>query len=210
MNRKYTQEHIDFIAANIKGCPFVELTDRFNKQFGMTLRVSIMVSLSARHGLHNGRDTKLNTGHKPTQFKKGQAPWNKGMKGVNFGGKQTRFKPVHKPANWVPVGSERVNAAGYVDVKIQDGKLQKNWKGKHIIIWEEANGPVPKGHVIIFADGDRLNVVLDNLVLVSRGKLAVMNKRGLISQDADLTRTGAIVADVYLKIGERKKKGRSR
>ena len=81
MNRKYTQEQIDFIVANIKGCPFRELTDKFNERFGMDLKVSTMTSLSARNGLHNGRDTQLKKGWEPTQFKKGNEPWNKGLKG---------------------------------------------------------------------------------------------------------------------------------
>ncbi|HML88912.1 MAG TPA: hypothetical protein PKA28_10745 [Methylomusa anaerophila] len=37
-------------------------------------------------------------------------------------------------------------------------------------------------------------------------ELAVMNKQGLIAADAELTKTGVLIADVYLKIGERKKK----
>ena len=206
MNRKYNEEHVAFIAANIPNRPFKELTEMFNERFGMTLRVSTMISLADRHGLHNGRDARLTGGHKPTQFKKGCVPANKGKKGFSYPGmKATQYKKGHKPANWMPMGSERVNGDGYIDVKIQDGKLQKNWKGKHLIVWEEANGPVPKGHAVIFADGNRLNAVLENLILVSRGKLAVMNKRGLIAQDADLTKTGAIIADVYLKIGQRKK-----
>ena len=35
-----------------------------------------------------------------------------------------------------------------------------------------------------------------------------MNKRGLIAGDPDLTRMGKVVADVILKIGERKKRRR--
>ncbi|MEN6487843.1 MAG: HNH endonuclease [Smithella sp.] len=65
----------------------------------------------------------------------------------------TQFKKGNKPANWVPIGTERTNRDGYVEVKIADGRLNKNWKAKHIFIWETANGPVPKGHVVIFGDG---------------------------------------------------------
>jgi len=208
MNRKYTQEHIDYVAANIQGCPFKELTDKFNKQFGMSLRVSAMISLADRHGLHNGIDSRLNTGYKPTQFKKGHVPANKGNKGVFLGGKVAeacQFKKGHKAHNWVPIGSERVNGDGYIDIKVADGKLQKNWKGKHILIWEEHNGPMPKGHVVIFGDGNRRNFDPDNLILVSRAQLAVLNKNRLIQDNADLTRAGIIVADIYRKIGERKK-----
>ena len=207
MNRKYNQEHIDFIAANIKGCPFKELTDKFNERFGMDLKVSTMTSLSARHGLHNGCDTRLNKGWEPTQFPKGHVPWNKDKKGISHEGmKPTQFKKGRKSANWVPIGSERVNADGYVDIKIQDGKLQKNWRGKHILIWEEHNGPVPPGHAVIFGDRNPRNFEPDNLILVSRKQLVRMNQHGLIQDDAELTKTGIIIADIHNKIGERKKK----
>jgi len=206
MNRKYTDEHINFLENNIKGRSHREMAIMFNEHFGTDFPASIISSLTFRHGLKNGIDCQFNKGHEPTQFRKGMSPWNKGVKGINFGGKQTQFKKGNKPANWMPIGSERVNADGYVDIKIADGKLQKNWKGKHVLIWEEANGPIPPGHVLLFADGNPLNVILDNLLLVSRRKLLVMNKRGLISSDSELTKTGVVVADIYLKIGERKKK----
>ncbi len=203
MNRKYTAEHITFIAANIKGRSYPDLTSMFNMQFGLDLKVSTMISLACRHGLRNERDCKFNTGHQPTQFPKGHIPWNKGMKGVNFGGKQTQFKKGQKGWNYKPVGTERINTDGYVEIKVAD---PCKWKGKHTLLWEAAHGPVPKGHVVIFADSNKLNVTLENLLLISRRELAVMNKKGLIANDAELTKAGVVIADIHLKIGERKKK----
>ena len=201
MNRKYTQEHIDYIATNIKGCPFRELTDRFNQHFRMSLKVSSMISLSARHGLHNGRDTRLNEGWKPTQFKKGHVPFNKGMKDVG-GWEPTQFKKGHKPHNYKPVGTERVNGDDYVDIKIAD---PNKWKGKHILIWEEHNGPVPKGRAVIFGDGNRRNFDPNNLLLVSRAQLIRLNQMKMIQEDAELTKAGIVIADICNKIGERKR-----
>lgn len=203
MNRKYTAEHIEFIDANIKGRRHREMAAMFNEHFGTNFPASAILSLTYRHGLKNEIDCRFNKGHEPTQFRKGMTPWNKGKKGVACGGEETQFEKGHKPWNYKPVGTERINGDGYIDVKIAD---PRTWKGKHIIIWEEANGPVPEGHVVIFADRDKLNVVLDNLLLVSRKELAVMNKRGLIANSAEMTKTGLAIADIYLKIGERKKR----
>jgi hypothetical protein len=201
-NRKYTPEHIKYIADNITGRSFKELTVMFNNQFAMALGVSAMISLSDRHGLHNGRDCRFNQGWEPTQFKKGHVPANKGKKGVG-GWEPTQFKKGHMPHNYVPVGSERVNGDDYVDIKIAD---PNKWKGKHILVWEEHNGPLPKGYVVIFGDGNRRNFDPNNLILVSRQQLLILNRKGLIQKDADLTRTGVIIADLYHKIGERKSK----
>jgi len=203
MSRKYSQEQIDFIKANIKGCLYRELTDKFNKRFGMSLSINKMYALASRNGLKNGCDCRFNKGYEPTYFKKGHVPWNKGKKGICTGGKATQFKPGHRPANWMPIGSERINGDDYVDVKVQDGKKQRNWKGKHILVWEKHNGrSVPPGHVVIFGDGNRRNFDPENLILVSRKQLVRLNQKKLIQGDAELTKTGIVVADIHSRLGE--------
>lgn len=202
MNRKYTAEQIQYIADNIAGRSHREMAAMFNKHFGTDFPASAILSLTFRQGLKNGIDCRFNKGHEPTQFRKGCTPWNKGIKGTG-GWEPTQFVQGHKPWNYKPVGTERTNTDGYVEIKIAD---PNKWKGKHILFWEEAHGPIPKGHVVIFADGNQQNVTLDNLLLVSRRELVIMNKRGLIANSAELTKTGIAIADIYLKIGERKRK----
>lgn len=204
---RYTSEQISFVADNLKGRTYRELTGMFNDRFGTTLPESKITSLAFRYNTGgNGLDYRLPKGSqvgKATQFRKGITPWNKGMKGLKIGGESTQFKKGQRSWNYKLVGTERISGDGYVDVKIADpGK----WRCKHHLIWEAAHGPVPKGMCLIFADGNPLNVTLDNLLLISRRKLAIMNKRGLIAHDAELTKTGVMIADVYLKIGERRKK----
>lgn len=174
MNRKYTQEHINFIAANIQGTKFKDLTAMFNEQFGMNLSVPAMVSMTAMRGLHNGISVvpEFIENGKATRFQKGQIPPNKGVKGTHLS-PATEFKKGNIPANHRPVGSERVSVDGYTEVKVAD---PNKWRMKHVIAWETVNGPVPKGHVVIFADGNRGNIEIENLLLVTRGQLAVMNR----------------------------------
>jgi hypothetical protein len=199
---KYTPEQIEFIRENIKNMIWKELTMKFNETYGTNLSYKALVATGKRYKIQTGR-----TG----QFPKGLTPWNKGMKGLSFPGmKATQFKKGNKPANWRPLGSERVSKDGYIEVKVADGRLNKNWKAKHILLWEEQNGPVPPGHVIVFGDGNKRNFDLGNLLLVSRAQLARINQRGLIQDDAELTKTGILIADVYNKIGERKRKNAKR
>ncbi|OPY59144.1 MAG: hypothetical protein A4E55_00361 [Pelotomaculum sp. PtaU1.Bin035] len=199
-SKLYPDNVKDFIKANHKGVGPKEMAKLLNEAFGTNYTHSQMKAWYDRHKLNSGV-----TGY----FPKGNIPFNKNKKGVFLGGEAAeaaQFKPGHKAWNWVPVGSERVNADGYVDIKVDDGKLQKNWKGKHIVIWEAANGPVPPGHVIIFGDGNNRNFDLDNLILVSRKQLVRLNQCNLIQNDIELTKTGIIIADISNKIGERKKK----
>jgi hypothetical protein len=105
-----------------------------------------------------------------------------------------------------PVGSERVNVDGYTEIKVSD---PNKWRCKHVVIWEAHNGPMPKGYAIIFGDGNKENFELDNLILVSRQQLLTLNRNRLIQNDADLTRTGVIIADLYQKISQRMNSGLS-
>ncbi|MEN6630020.1 MAG: HNH endonuclease signature motif containing protein [Sulfuricella sp.] len=115
------------------------------------------------------------------QFKPGQAPWNKGVP-YQAGGRSvaTRFQPGVRQgvavSLWKPVGWLRINRDGYLERKINDDQPPyKRWRGEHIVVWEAANGPLPKGHAICFKDGNRLNCELANLECVSRAALMARN-----------------------------------
>ena len=60
--------------------------------------------------------------------------------------------------------------------------------------------------VVIFADQNKLNFEKDNLILVSKNQLLEMNRNKLIFQDKELTKTGANIAELMIKINERKNK----
>ena len=74
------------------------------------------------------------------------------------------------------------------------------------MVWEQANGPIPKSSVVIFGDGNKTNFDLDNLLLVKRCQLVRMNKVGLIFNDTEATRSGIVMADVLNRVGRLKKK----
>lgn len=104
------------------------------------------------------------------RYQKGCIPANKGKKMdpdtyTKCAG--TMFKKGNMPANHRDVGSERINKDGYIEVKVAE---PNKWKAKHRVIWEEANGPVEKGYNVQFKDGNRLNVSLENLYLITRSR----------------------------------------
>jgi hypothetical protein len=115
-----------------------------------------------------------------TRFEKGQQPWNKGIKGLDIGGHETRFKPGHRGGRaaevYRPIGSERISEDGYLQRKINDDMpLQKRWRAVHILVWEEVNGPLPKGYAVVFKDGNKTNIGIINLELISRRELMARN-----------------------------------
>jgi hypothetical protein len=198
--RKYLPHHIRFLKGIVKGRSYAEITEMFNKEFGFAISVEAMGTVLNNRNLKNGRDCRI---------KPGNVPFNKGKKGYcSPGSEKGWFKPGQMPVNTMPLGSERVNADGYTEVKYAEksGPPKNRWRAKHVLIWEKANGPVPKSHAVIFADGNRRNFKLKNLVLVSRKELSVLNRAGMLAaKDADITKVSVSLARLRVLIADRKR-----
>lgn len=104
-----------------------------------------------------------------TRFKAGQSPWNKGMKGLQIGGEETRFRKGNKPHTWVPIGTEQIRD-GYLWRKVTDHGGRFDWKQVHVMLWEQHHGPVPAGLILVFRDRNKQNIQLDNLELITRAE----------------------------------------
>lgn len=193
MGRVFAQKHKAFIKAHLIGIGNAKMAQMVNETFDTNYTTQQIKSLKHNNKWSSGLDGR---------FQKGLVPYNKGKKrpGVKS---ETSFQPGHTPHNHRPVGSERVTD-GYVYIKVAE---PKTWRLKHVLIWEKHHGKVPKNHVILFADQDKTNFDIDNLILVSRGQLAILNKNKLIFEEPNLTKTGVTITKVHEKIRERKGKG---
>ena len=137
-------------------------------------------------------------------FKKGHVPWNKGIKGC-FGARRTSFKKGNLPHNTREMYSERLSKEGYVEIKIGINK----WISKHRYIWEQHHKKeVPKGKVVIFLDGNNRNFEIENLNLISRGALLILNRRYRhITKDRELMRSCVDLSELIISL---KKKERNK
>lgn len=108
-------------------------------------------------------------------------------------GKATRFKTGDVPANVKPLWSERWQHIGEGDKKTPALEIkvpgpapwashrrrgmnrETHWIRKAVWVWEQENGPVPKGHVVLQLDGDPANCAPENLECVHRGVVARLN-----------------------------------
>lgn len=102
---------------------------------------------------------------KACRFKKGFVPWNKGIS-VHTGGDAGYFPKGHKPANHKPVGYVRKNIEGYLEIKMCEGL--RSFRLLHRVIWERCNGKLNKGEVVIFLDGNKENVKITNLGVLTK------------------------------------------
>ena len=190
----YSEEKVKFLKDNVKGISLKELTTRFNKKFECNLSEEIIARMKRKLKLTSGIDTR---------FKKGQVSWNKGRKmspEQYEKCKKTMFQKGNL-SNARPVGDERIDVDGYTYIKT---KQPNKWELKHRVLWEEKYGTIPKGYNLIFADGNRQNLDLDNLILISNAELFIINQNGLYKQDKELTKTGANIAKLISKINKRK------
>lgn len=151
-----------------------ELTEVLAGELGRS--VSKVLAKANKMGLHKSEAFLAEHGQRlngekgqSTRFKKGRTTWNKGMKGLNLGGVDTQFGKGHMPHNWVPVGTEQIRD-GYLWRKVTDPRHRSDWKQVHVMLWEEHNGPVPKGLILCFKDGNKQHIVLDNLELRTRAE----------------------------------------
>lgn len=87
-----------------------------------------------------------------------------------------------------------------------EGTLWERWEFLHRVVWEEHNGPIPDGKMIIFRDGDRSNCDISNLMLVTKGENAALNRLGLRSEDPDLLDTGLAVVRLRQAAKDAKKR----
>ena len=124
------------------------------------------------------------TGRRPGQFQKGLVPWNKGLTGYSVALGRSHFKHGNRPPTWVPVGTERwttppkakPDAPRYIKRKVAEPNV---WRLVHRITWEQHYGPIPKGHIVVFKDGDSSNCDPANLACIPRSDLGIANGAGI-------------------------------
>lgn len=198
---KWSEEEIEFIR---KIYPFYE-----NKEISKMVKEKFGFDVSTRN-LQNVRNKyKIPKKVIPNSgcYRKGDVPWNKGREmcdEVREKVKKTWFKKGQIPKNHKPVGSTRIDRDGYKLIKIAE---PNKWALYHRRLYEEKHGEkLKKNEAVIFADGDKTNFDIDNLVKVSRANLLYINKNKLIFENSELTKSGVNVSKIVEKIIELERK----
>ena len=182
----WTPEKDEWFRAFVPGHHESDISAEHERLFGTPLTASQIGNRKAALGVKSGTVGG--------RFRKGEAHGFKDeahRRAFLEAGKATRFKKgePQRRKGWVkPVGHERVNVEGYVEVKVSDGLQERpncNYRMKHHVVWERAHGgPVPPNTMIVFADRDKRNFDPDNLVAVPRSLWAVISRPGIPYHDA--------------------------
>lgn len=205
----WTPERAEWFRSFVPGHTESEISAEHERVFGTPLTEgqigNAKTKLCVKSGTHGGR------------FEKGMEPFNKGKSWDEFmspegqeASRRTCFKKGEVRgaalAREQPVGSERVNGEGYVEVKVADGlqsRPNSNFRMKHHIAWERANGrTVPPHTMIVFADRDKRNFSPGNLVAVPRSLWSVISRQRWAYHDRESLEACVALAKLSRKVYE--------
>lgn len=196
--RAHSPGQVAWLKINYPKYPLPELAKAYNTAWPDNPKTKNQL----RTFLHNNGINCGRTGH----FSAGQKPWNTGTKGV-MQPNRTSFKKGQACATAHPLGHERLSKNGYIEIKIAETNPytghKTRYKLKHLHLWEQANGPVPKGHCLRFKDGDITNIQPNNLELITRAENAVLNNLKYNATPAELQPTVRLLTKLHIRKGQR-------
>lgn len=207
--------HLFPVNATHKVAALIDRTDKAVTQRARVLGVKKCPKyLATRAHRFNGTETASIA----NRFKPGLTPHNKGRPQAEWMPaksrnrvRSTQFRRGQLSGaaarNYKPVGSLRINHDGTLERKVTDDHPvpARRWVSVHRLVWEAANGPVPRGHLVVFKPGrqttDPDRITLDRLELITRAE----NMR----RNSFLTRYPKDVADLIRMRGVLNRKIRS-
>lgn len=154
-------------------CDYLGMTmsQLYNRVYSMGVKKNLRIKYLQNRAL------RINSGMN-YRFKPGQQAFNKGKQmNSELYAKvaPTMFKTGHKPHNTKEAHaiSIRYDKSGrpYSYTKVKDSL----WVLTHRLVWESIYGPIPKGYVVRFKDGNNLNIHIENLECIPMRENAIRN-----------------------------------
>lgn len=164
MSNKWNKKELQILKQLYPNNTTKDISLKLNRSEGSIYSQAFILGLKKDVNYVNpGKIVKGQRISKTTEFKKGHTAWNNNTIGLTHANK-TSFKKGNKPFNYKPIGSTRINKEGYKEIKVSD---PNKWKLYHRFIWEENNGPISDGCIVVFKDKDKNNFNIENLELIS-------------------------------------------
>ena len=224
MNKKYGPEIIGFIKENAEGKSNPELAGMIFSRFGRSPCPAHIKEIRKRLGIGNlprgkfkGSFVKFSPeivsviaeeNNRKTPDRE-IADLVNAKFGASFTVRQIisarHRRGLLKNARDAPLFSEKADERGCIRIKVSDEFKGISWELKHRWLWERANGKIPEGHVVVFADGNKSNFELDNLICVPRNTANCIIKTSLFFTDPECVKTGVMIAELAARASRRKK-----
>lgn len=170
--RKWTEAEDSILQSDYAMAPAEEIAVGLGRPLSSVYNRARLLGLkkSETYLSEAGKKVSWHPGSIATRFRKGHVPANKGKRmpeEVYAKVAPTMFRKGNVPVNHRPVGSERVSKDGYIEVKVSE---PNRWRMKHRVVWEKTNGPIPVGYNVQFRNGNRQDIRLENLYMISRAE----------------------------------------
>ena len=198
--RKFTAEQEEWLVAH-NHMSASEMSKGINDEFSLSTSPDEIKGWRAR--TKNPRPT-------PSKFQKGHTPFSKGKKWDEYmspesqaRSRMTTFKKGDTPHNTQPLGSISIMVGYWVMKVSHTGNQHQKWKFLHRLLWEKEKGPIPKGMNVVFRNGDRNDIRMENLMLMDRKEMARYTP--MDDSEPEMQRFSEIVARVAAKVAEKMK-----
>lgn len=181
--RKWTGQELETLRKEFPHVKTQALADKLGRSVGAVSGQAYALGIKKTPEYlateESGRLIAGTTAGQATWFKKGQKAWNKGKPHPARGrSAETQFKKGQRSHTHLPVGSERITKDGLIQVKMHDtGYPPHDWVSKHRVVWEQHNGPLPKGRIVVFKNGNNRDFDLSNLEAITRSENMKRNTR---------------------------------
>lgn len=198
--RKFTAEQEEWLVAH-NHMSASEMSKGINDEFSLSTSPDEIKGWRAR--TKNPRPT-------PSRFQKGHTPFSKGKKWDEYmspesqaRSRMTTFKKGDTPHNTQPLGSISIMVGYWVMKVSHTGNQHQKWKFLHRLLWEKEKGPIPKGMNVVFRNGDRNDIRMENLMLMDRKEMARYTP--VDDSEPEMQRFSEMVARVAAKVAEKMK-----
>tara|TARA_R110000868_G_scaffold155261_1_gene381664 strand:- start:275 stop:898 length:624 start_codon:yes stop_codon:yes gene_type:complete len=178
MGKRWTEKEIEYLKLNFANNYTKQLCNILHKSYtsvaGKAYALGLKKSPEFLKAELEIQADRLRTIGANSRYKSNHLPANKGKQmSADLYAKcaPTMFKKGNKPHNSKHDGAERISVDGYLEVRISKGE----YKYKHRVIYEQHYGPIPDGMIVRFKDGNKMNLILDNLELIDRGQNMLNN-----------------------------------
>lgn len=171
--RRWSIDEVETLARLYPDTPNSEIAETLDRRLASVLNKAFKMGLK-KSQRYLGQMPKPK-GNKATQFKKGQKPWNTGLKLAGTGRVHYRgtWEKGNKTWNTRPIGSMRYNERDGWARKVGE---PRDWISYARFVWELHSGrPVPKGHIVKILDGNPHHICMKNLACITRSENAKLN-----------------------------------
>jgi hypothetical protein len=217
----WSDDDLDFLRAHYPDTPTRKLAEVMNRKERSVYEKANHLGLRKSHEyLSSPAACRLGHGQGgATRFMPGHVPANKGLKRPGWAPgrmRETQFKKGERSGkaakNWRPVGTILTDADGYLRIKVREGRCGEAagfgnvriWPLMQRHVWEQAYGPIPASHAVVFRDRNKTHVTLDNLELVTRAEL--MKRNSIHRYPKELSNTIMLLGAIKRKLREHDEK----